>query len=235
VTGVGYGGTRAGPGKRGRVACVEGEQATHKDSIMPDVQVPTQSEEPSGDHHPEPPLNSESHTEIEYDMCDLYAVGGSGVVSKNEPAERPFVHKVQLLGPKGEIVRVHVVFNDSAMICTMCAQIYKKVKHQLKGWQPSKCVLHMANGALVKSQAMWTGIVRLGSIQVQGTIEVFDSRGGWSFLFGKPMLRAFKANHDYELDTIQVRDSQSVTELTNQIDTEYYAKWANGEAPVVTD
>jgi hypothetical protein len=131
---VGYGGTRAGPGKRGRVAHIEGEQATHKDSIMPNVQVPTWSEEPSGDRHPEPPSNSKSCTEIEYNMCDLYAVRGSGAVSENEPAERPFMHEVQLLGPKGEIVRVHVVFDDGTMICTMCAQIYKKVKHQLKGW-----------------------------------------------------------------------------------------------------
>jgi hypothetical protein len=168
-------------------------------------------------------------------MCDLYAVGGSGAASEDGMTERPFVHEVQLLGPKGEIVRVRVVFNDGAMICTMCSHIYKKVKHRLQGWKPSKRVLHMANGTLVKSQATWTGKVRLGSIQAEGTIEVFNSSGGWSFLFRKPMLRVFKANHDYEQDTIQVRDSQSVAELRNQIDSEYYAKWASGETSMVTD
>jgi hypothetical protein len=137
------------------------------------------------------------------------------VTSKEGMMERPFVHKVQLLGPKGEIVRVHAVFNDGAMICMMCSQIYKKVKHRLQGWKPSKCVLHMANRVLVKSQAMWTGKVRLGSIQAEGTIEVFNSSRGWLFLFGKPMLQAFKANHDYEWDMIQVRDNQSVAKLRN--------------------
>jgi hypothetical protein len=67
------------------------------------------------------------------------------------------------------------------------------------------------------------------------TIEVFDSGGGWSFLFGKPMLRTFKANHDYEWDMIQVRDNQSIAELRNQIDSEYYVKCASEETLVVTD
>jgi hypothetical protein len=162
-------------------------------------------------------------------------VRGPGAVSENETAEKPFVHEVQLLGPKGEIVRVRVVFNDGTMISAMSSQIYEKVRHRLQGWQPSKCVLRMANGALVKSQAMWTGSVRLGGIQVRGTIEVFNSSGGWSFLFGKPMLWAFKANHDYEQDTIQVRDDQTAAKLKNQINSEYYMKGVSGRAPAVMD
>ena len=164
---------------------------THEKSPTPDSQVPTWSEEPSGDHQPSSPPDQEPCTENKYEICDLYAVGGLGAASEDRTTERPFVHEVQLLGPKGEIVRVRAVFDDGAMICTMCSQIYKKVRHRLQGWKPSKRVLRMANGVLVKSQATWTGKVRLGSIQAEGTIEVFDSGGGWSFLFGKPMLRAF--------------------------------------------
>jgi hypothetical protein len=138
---------------------------THEDSIMLSLQVPTWSKEPSGDCQPEPPSSQELHTEIEYEVCDLYVVGGPGAVSENKMAEKPFMHEVQLLGPKGEIVRVHAVFDDGTMISAMSSQIYKKVRHRLQGWQPSKHVLHMVNGALVKSQAMWTGSVRLGGIQ----------------------------------------------------------------------
>jgi hypothetical protein len=127
------------------------------------------------------------------------------------------------------------VFDDGTMICGMSTQVYEKVKHRLQGWQPSKRVLHMANGALVKSQATWTGALRLGGIQVQGMVEVFDSGGGWSLLFGKPMLRAFKVIHDYKQDTIQVREDQTVAKLKNQVDSEYYMKGINGKAPVITD
>jgi hypothetical protein len=235
VAGVGSRGTQSGPGKRGRVICVEGKQVTHEDSIMLSLQVPTQSEKLSGDHQPEPPSSWEPHTEIKYEVCDLCVVRGLGAVSENEMAEKPFVHEVQLLGLKGEIVRVCTVFNDGTMISAMSSQIYKKVRHRLQGWQPSKCMLCIANRALVKSQATWTGLVRLGGIQVQGMIEVFNSGGGWSFLFGKPMLQAFKANHDYEQDTIQVRDDQTTAELKNQINSKNYMKGVSRKASAVTD
>jgi hypothetical protein len=169
---MGSRGAGQGPEKRGRVAHVEGERATHEKSLMPDSQVPTRSEELSGDHLPSTPPDRKPCTENEYEICDLYAVRGSGATSEEGMMERPFVHEVQLLGPKGEIVRVHAVFDDGTMICAMCSQIYKKVKHRLQGWKPSKCVLHMANGVLVKSQVTWTGKVRLGSIQAEGTIDV---------------------------------------------------------------
>jgi hypothetical protein len=149
---------------RGRVAHVEGKRATHENSVMPDPQVPTWSEEPSGDCQLNSPPDQKPCIKIKYKTCDLYAIGGLGLASKDGTVERLFMHKVQLLGSKGEIVRVHTVFNDGAMICMMCSHIYKKVKHRLQGWKPSKCVLHMVNGTLVKSQATWTGKVRLGSI-----------------------------------------------------------------------
>jgi hypothetical protein len=195
---MGSRGVGRGAGKRGRVTHIEGERATHEKSLTPDSQVPTWSEEPSGDHLPSMPPDRKPCTKNKYEICDLYAVGGLGATSEEGMTERPFVHEVQLLGPKGEIVRVRVVFNDGTMICAMCSQIYKKVKHRLQGWKLSKCVLCMVNRVLVKSQVMWTGKVRLGSIQAEGTIEVLDSGGGWLFLFRKLMLQAFKANHDYK-------------------------------------
>ena len=55
--------------------------------------------------------------------------------------------------------------------------------------------------------------------------EVFDSGGGWLFLFGKPMLWAFHALHDFRNDTvILVRDKKQAAVLTNQIDQPYYAR-----------
>ena len=113
----------------------------------------------------------------------------------------------------------------------MCITIFEKVKHRLQGWHPSQCVLHMANGTLVKSQATWTGMMELSRIKVQGTLEVFDSGGGWSFLLGKPMLRAFKASHEYENDTIMVRNNHQTASLTNQIDMPYYTRHVTDCAP----
>jgi hypothetical protein len=98
------------------------------------------------------------------------------------------MHEVHLDGPKGEIVWVHAAFDDGTMICAMSTGIFSQVRHRLASWQQSKQLLHMANGALISSQAMWMGIFEIEGIKAHGTFKVFDSGGRWSFLFGKPML-----------------------------------------------
>src|ERR1700683_4999816 len=62
----------------------------------------------------------------------------------------------------------------------------------------------MANGTCVPSQGCWSGDVSLGGRTVKGSFEVFPSGGGWSLLFGKPLLEKFKAIHDYESDTLKI-------------------------------
>jgi len=46
----------------------------------------------------------------------------------------------------------------------------------------------MANGLIVLSQAVWKGMMVLGGIAFKGEFKVFDSKGGWAFLFGKPLM-----------------------------------------------
>jgi hypothetical protein len=60
----------------------------------------------------------------------------------------------------------------------------------------------MADGRLLPSIGTWTGIVDVDSYTAQGTFEVFDSGGAWALLFGKPLLEAFKAVHDYNGDVL---------------------------------
>jgi hypothetical protein len=116
----------------------------------------------------------------------------------------PFLQNTSFVGLQGEIVRVKALFDEGAMISAMSSATFNKVKHRLGNWAPSSKSLHMANGTIVLSQAKWKGEVMVGGIRMQGEFEVFNSRGGWSFLFGKPMLQAFKAIHDYETDQVQV-------------------------------
>ena len=62
----------------------------------------------------------------------------------------------------------------------------------------------MADGTRVPSQGRWSGDVTLGGRSVKGSFEVFPSGGGWSLLFGKPLLEKFKAVHDYGNDTLKI-------------------------------
>ncbi|KAG2336352.1 hypothetical protein BDR05DRAFT_896846, partial [Suillus weaverae] len=124
----------------------------------------------------------------------------------------PFIHQITLNRPKGEAVRVRALFDDGAMVAAMCTSVFDKVKHRLGNWSPSEKKLRMANGSIVNSDAKWLGIIEVGGVQVKGEFEVFNSGGGWAFLFGKPLLQSFKAEHDYKTDSIRISDdSQSAT------------------------
>ncbi|KIK11735.1 hypothetical protein PISMIDRAFT_122151 [Pisolithus microcarpus 441] len=100
----------------------------------------------------------------------------------------PFVHEITFKNPEGGTTQVQALFDDSAMTGAMCAKTFCAIKHELQGWQPSKQTLRMANGTIVQSEATWSGTVNVAGVEAKGTFEVFDSRGGWSFLFGKPLL-----------------------------------------------
>ncbi|KAG2345932.1 hypothetical protein BDR05DRAFT_853906, partial [Suillus weaverae] len=74
----------------------------------------------------------------------------------------------------------------------------------------------MANGTLVPLRATWRGEVTITGVRTQGEFEVFDSGGGWKFLFGKPMLHTFKAIHKYEVDTVHITGNGVSTTIYNQ-------------------
>jgi len=168
-------------------------------------------------------------TDDENDIIDLYSVGHESVTQNmcTQGVEVPFKQGIQLYGPKGEIVRVEGLFDGGAMVAAMCTSVFEKVKHRLGTWGPSKRRLRMANGVIVPSQARWRGIINLGGVEAQGEFEVFDSGGGWAFLFGKPLLRAFKARYNFEDDTVTVTGNNGApTTLGNGIMKRYV-----GESP----
>ena len=72
----------------------------------------------------------------------------------------------------------------------------------------------MANGNVVTPLGCWKGTVELGSTTVEGSFEVFDSGGSWDFLFGKRLLTAFAAIHNYAVDEVFIPQHQLV--LKNQ-------------------
>ncbi|KIO14673.1 hypothetical protein M404DRAFT_118868, partial [Pisolithus tinctorius Marx 270] len=116
----------------------------------------------------------------------------------------PFVQNITIDNVNGERIRVRALFDDGAMINAMCTTVFETVKHRLKGWIACSRPLRMANGTIIPAVAQWTGTIRAGDVKTQGTFVVFNSGGGWAFLVGKPLLIAFKAQHDYNTDQVTV-------------------------------
>jgi hypothetical protein len=148
-------------------------------------------------------------------VIDLYSV----VHERGTKTENPFTHYLRLHSANGEITRVKALFDGGAMVGAMCTSVFRRVQHRLGSWYPSQCRLRMANGVIVRSQAMWKGVMELGGIRVEGEFEVFDSNQGWGILFGKPLLRAFNAVHDYGTDVVTISSptTKAVVRLHNQI------------------
>ena len=113
-----------------------------------------------------------------------------------------FTYMVRLRGKGGIVTNIKGLFDDGAMVNSICKTAYATIKDKLGNLHPSSQTLHMANGACVLSLGKWVGNICLNSQSVKLTFEVFPSRGGWSLLFGKPLLKKFKAIHDYKDDTI---------------------------------
>jgi hypothetical protein len=154
------------------------------------------------------------------DVIDLYSVGHKEVTRRmcDTGIEVPFQHTLKLLGPQGEIVRTAALFDGCAMVSVMCASVFEQVKHRLGEWKKSRKRLRMGDGTIVPSIATWTGGMRLGGVSVEGEFEVFNSGGSWAFLLGKPSLRSFRANQNYEQDTVSIQGEYGMREtLPNEI------------------
>ena len=151
-------------------------------------------------------------------VFDLYEVGGL----KEGETSLPFVYRVELSGPKGEIVRFRSVFDDGALVNAIDEAVYLTLKGRLTTLTPSGKILRMADGRCVPSIGVWKGRVTVKGVYREGTFEVFNSNGAWAMLLGKPLLKAFNAVHDYTEDIIRIPQAEGeewavlVNQFTNE-------------------
>ena len=147
-------------------------------------------------------------------VFDLYEVGGL----REGEMSLPFVYRVELSGPKGEVVRFRSVFDDGALVNAIDETMYLTLKGRLTALLPSKKILRMADGRRVPSIGLWKGRVTVEGVHREGTFEVFNSNRAWAMLFGKPLLKAFNAVHDYTEDFIRIprKEGTDWAVLTNQ-------------------
>ena len=176
------------------------------------AEVPTVAEPAVGDkltEGPSIPINTytdilpcvQPHVTFEApneSVVDLYIADLTEKVEKTIP----FTHMVGLKGKKGITTNIKGLFDNGAMVNSLCKSIYTSMWSILGNLLPSSRTLHMANGSHVPSAGRWVGDVHLGTQMVKSSFEVFPSGGRWSLLFGKPLLEQFRAVHDYENDTI---------------------------------
>lgn len=78
----------------------------------------------------------------------------------------------------------------------------------------------------------------VGNVSHNRTFAVFNSNGAWSVLFGTPLLKKFKAVHNYNSDTVRIPNSSgNWIELQNQYPQEgdHYTFPSRRDSHIVTN
>lgn len=167
--------------------------------------------------HPIQPPNTNNWPIPHRNIVNLYSMQSDN----DQKRTTPFQHTIELHGLQGEIVRKKSTFDDGAMVSAVDLKSFQQVKHHLKPLVRSNCILRMVDGQLVPSAGVWNGEVSVGNVSHNGTFKVFDSNGAWLVLFGKPLLKKFKAVHDYNSDIVRIPNSSgNWIELQNQYQQE---------------
>ncbi|KIM86068.1 hypothetical protein PILCRDRAFT_5136 [Piloderma croceum F 1598] len=156
---------------------------------------------------------------------DLCVVGG---ISLEDPVH-PFVHPVGLKGKVGSLIEVDGLFDEGAMVNSICKDKFSSMKGALGKLTVSEKALRMADGTIVPSHRQWSGGVTLGGLTAKAAFEIFPSGGGWSLLFGKPLLQAFQAIHNYDDDTLRIPHNGDWTILMNKYGTGVEASTLKGD------
>src|SRR5258705_13352508 len=122
----------------------EGPPTTNPDVIsnLPLVDMPNVSSSVLNDNH-----------------INMYTVG----YNKDGPLRvQPFIHTVELKGRRGITAAVKGLFDDGAMVNSICNLTFASLRGRLGNATPSTNTLLMADGTRVSSHGRWFGDVSLG-------------------------------------------------------------------------
>jgi len=89
---------------------------------------------------------------------DLYAIGQND----SESITQPFIHAVELKGIKGTATNVDGLFDEGALVNSICNQVFPSLQRTLGALTPSSKILRMADGRRIFSDGRWCGNVTLG-------------------------------------------------------------------------
>jgi hypothetical protein len=159
------------------------------------VGVPDQPEPVVGDAQ-EGPLTTNTDTSRSIPFVDPFHVSSS--VPNNSCVSlynvrhnkgrfqhaRPFMHMVELKGKRGIIAAVKGLFDDGALVNSICNSVFALLRGRLGNPILSMKTLLMADGTRVPSQGCWIGDVRLGGRTARTQFEYSQAEADGPFYLG---------------------------------------------------
>ncbi|KIJ29609.1 hypothetical protein M422DRAFT_188198, partial [Sphaerobolus stellatus SS14] len=136
-------------------------------------------------------------------------------LSEERKGEKVYRQWVKLHGPRGEVVRVRAVVDGGAMRNTMCTRKWSQWGHRLGEKEQSTITMRVADNHHIPSAGRWKGKTEVSGVEVNTTFEMFDSHGAFEVILGKPWLRAVKAVHHFEDDSIDISTANNKATIQN--------------------
>ncbi|KAJ7158088.1 hypothetical protein C8R46DRAFT_839074, partial [Mycena filopes] len=127
----------------------------------------------------------------------------------------PFMHWVTLVMKNGVRVRLFALWDSGAGLGVLSKEMFLRVQGRLGTTSPGTKRLKMANGVLVWSLAHWSGTIEVEGVQIEGCFEVFDSRGSWDMLLGKPLQEKLGVIHDMKRDVVTLEANGKTATIFN--------------------
>jgi hypothetical protein len=125
--------------------------------------VPSQLEPATGDVREGPSVNITDNAVVQifhvlsespiHQSVDVYT-------TKDEHSDirtLPFIHPVELKGEKGIPANVNGLFDDGALVNSICKTVFPVLRNTLGALTPSSKTSRMADGTRVPSQGCWSG------------------------------------------------------------------------------
>ncbi|PPQ91968.1 hypothetical protein CVT25_004441 [Psilocybe cyanescens] len=138
--------------------------------------------------------------------------------SEDNKKSLPFMQRIQLIGGTGTVVRATGQVDNGAMWNCISKDRWIKYSHCLDPLEKSHTIISVANSNRIHSMGRWFGKVQVGSTSALSGFEVFDCQGAFDVILGKPWLRAVRAKHDYETDSITIGSKGNQEILTNDLE-----------------
>src|SRR6266481_6780859 len=118
----------------------------------------------------------------------LLAINGQQPFN-NDRRARVYHKWVHLQGPEGENIRIKAIIDRGRMKNTMCKRTWNAQQHCLGPLHPSRVTLSVADNHHIPSEGKWASVIEVAGTKTAQTLEVFDSKGAFQVILGKPWLR----------------------------------------------
>jgi hypothetical protein len=142
----------------------------------------------------------------------------SDPTNRNEKS-KPFLQRIQLIATTGTIVRATGQIDDGAMKNCISLARWERYGHCLNPLIKSSTIISVANSTEILSHGTWIGTVKVGGTGALSSFEIFDCKGAFDVILGKPWLRAVRAQHNYITDEITIGNEGEQEVITNGLGT----------------